>query len=144
MIRTLPTTQRPPGPNPAGAPRRTPPRATLGTDVLPLAAAGRHAVRGAPAHREAIALRDVAARPEAPLERAASDAAGAASPLNGVSGDAGALAGHAQNPAALTDDPVSRPAAGEFRLTAPADARPRALARARPGHPVAVAVWEGA
>lgn len=97
---------------PGSAPRwrRAAVRGLIGAGVLVIAAGAWLAVRGALAYGETVALREATARFEATLDVAASDAASAASFLDGVSGDAGALAGHAQNLAALTADPVWRAA----------------------------------
>ncbi|WP_203135847.1 DUF4012 domain-containing protein [Microbacterium sp. JZ31] len=86
--------------------RRITVRVLLGAGVLLFAAGAWLAVRGALAVGEASALRAAADRFEATLDAASSDAAHAASFLDRVSGDAGALAGHASTLASLTSDPV--------------------------------------
>ncbi len=86
--------------------RRITARAVLGTGLLLCAAVAWLGVRGALALGEATALRAAADRFEATLDAASSDAAHAASFLDRVSGDAGALAGHASTLASLTSDPV--------------------------------------
>lgn len=90
--------------------RRIARRVLIGAGVLLVAAIGWLGVRGALAAGEALALREAADRFELTLDGAASDAAEAASFLDRVSGDAGALAGHAQTLASLTSDPVWRAA----------------------------------
>lgn len=90
--------------------RRIVPRVLLGAVVLVVAAGAWLIVRGVLAVGEAMALKTAAAQFEADLDVAASDAAGAASTLDRMSGDAGALAGHALTLASLTSDPVWRAA----------------------------------
>jgi hypothetical protein len=80
----------------------------VGVSALVVAAGVWLVVRGALAVGEATALRAAAERFEVTLDGATSDAASAASFLDRVSGDAGALAGHASALASLTSDPVWR------------------------------------
>ena len=90
--------------------RRAVTRVLIGAAVLVAAAGVWLVVRGVLAVGETVALKSAAAEFEATLDVADSDAAAAASFLDRMSGDAGALAGHALTLASLTSDPVWRAA----------------------------------
>lgn len=90
--------------------RRAVRRSLIGAAVLVAAAGAWLVVRGALAVGETVALKAAAEEFEATLDVADADAASAASFLDRMSGDAGALAGHALTLASLTSDPVWRAA----------------------------------